>query len=96
MADKYTRCLNMTYTQRDAEWDRFTGHLLGYIQDYFNQFIKNDYLIETSMTYYEMQHELISEIYINDFSPDLQKIAKQYLETAPEKYNLDKLYKNTI
>lgn len=62
----------------EAKWSRFCGGLLGYIEAYYNRFIKTDYEIELEMTMHEVIKEVQQSTSISDLSPQLQKIAKQY------------------
>ena len=61
-----------------AKWSRFCGGLLGYINDYYNRFIRTDYEIELDMTIEEVSTELQNSTSINDLSPQLKAIAEQY------------------
>ena len=62
----------------EAKWSRFCGGLLGYINDYYNRFVKTDYEIELDMTIEEVTKELQNATSINDLSPQLKVIAKRY------------------
>lgn len=74
----------------EAKWSRFCGGLLGYIEDYYNRFIKTDYEIELGMTMHEVIKEVQQSTSISDLSPQLQKIAKQYEDSIMTQGN--KLY----
>ena len=62
----------------EAKWSRFCGGLLGYINDYYNRFVKTDYEIELDMTIEEVTKELQNATSINDLSTQLKVIAKRY------------------
>lgn len=42
----------------NAIWSRFSGRLLGYIENYYNRFIQTDYEIQLDMTMGEVLGEL--------------------------------------
>lgn len=65
----------------EAKWSRFCGGLLGYINSYYNRFVKTDYEINLDMTIEEVTNELQNATSINDLSPQLKVIAKQYKST---------------
>lgn len=66
----------------EAKWSRFCGGLLGYINDYYNRFVKTDYEIELDMTIEEVTEELQSATSISDLSPQLKIIAERYESTV--------------
>lgn len=68
-----------------TQWDRFAGHLLSYIEEANNKFIKTDYSIKLNMSLGEVQKELIEKSSIDELSPELRKIAEEYLEKHPMK-----------
>ncbi|MDR1774044.1 MAG: hypothetical protein LBR30_04170 [Clostridioides sp.] len=63
---------------KEAEWSRFCGRLLSYINDYYSIFVKTDYEIELEMALGEILEELQNSRSVEDLSPQLRKIAKQY------------------
>ena len=69
----------------DAEWSRFCGGLLNYINNYYNRFIKTDYTIECDMSISEIENEIWSSKSIDDFSLQLKNIAKQYMDRSTAK-----------
>ena len=66
----------------EAKWSRFCGGLLEYINNYFNRFVKTDYEIDLDMSIEDITKELRSAASIDDLSPQLQKVAKQYENQA--------------
>lgn len=62
----------------EAKWSRFSGGLISYIENYYNRFIKTDYEIKLDMTIEEVTNELQNVNSINQLSPQLRTIAKQY------------------
>lgn len=66
----------------EAKWSRFCGGLLGYINDYYNRFVKTDYEIELDMSIEEVTAELQKSTSMYDLSPQLKKVAEQYENTV--------------
>ncbi len=66
----------------EAKWSRFCGGLLGYINDYYNRFVKTDYEIDLDLTVEEVTNELQNAVSINDLPPQLKTIAEQYESTV--------------
>ena len=67
----------------DARWDRFCGHLLGYIEDANSPYIQTDYEVEIDDSV-ETQIDLLREFWkaksIDDFPEWLKKIAISFIE----------------
>lgn len=66
----------------EAKWSRFCGGLLGYINDYYNRFIKTDYEIQLDMNIEDVTAELQKSTSMDDLSPQLKKVAEQYKSTV--------------
>lgn len=62
----------------EAQWSRFAAGLLGYISDYRSKFVKTNYKVDLNMSLGEVQQELMEKKSIDELSPQLQKIAREY------------------
>lgn len=67
-----------------AQWSRFCGRLLGYINDYYCSFIKTDYEIDLDLDMNEIITELQNSTSIEDLSPQLKSVAEQYMKSILE------------
>lgn len=66
----------------EARWSQFCGGLLGFIDDYYYGFIETDFEIELDMDDSEILEEIWHSTSIDDFSPQLRKVAEQYFNTS--------------
>lgn len=69
-----------------AQWSRFAGGLIDYINRYYSCFIKTDYKIDLDMSQSEILEELINKSSINELSKPLRIVAEQYLPLFYKQY----------
>ena len=69
----------------EYQWDRFAGNLFSYITDGTSNLVKTNYKVDINMSLGDIQKELIEKSSIDELSPELMKIAKEYIEKHPIK-----------
>ena len=68
-----------------VQWDKFAGHLLSYIEEGTSKLVKTNYKVDINMSLGDIQKELIEKSSIDELSPELMKIAKEYIDKHPIK-----------
>lgn len=67
-------------TLSEVRWSKFAAGLFGYISDWRNRFIQTDYEIHLDMSDLDILHELWNATSVEELSPELQRVAKEYVE----------------
>ena len=66
-------------TIKEAQWDKFTANLYDYILTGRSHFIKHDYEVRLNMSDAEVLRELGECSSVEQFSPELKRVAEEYL-----------------
>lgn len=53
---------------------------MGYISDGHNRFIQTDYEVDLGMSDLDILHELWNATSVEQLSPELQRVAREYME----------------
>lgn len=67
-------------TLSEVRWSKFAAGLFGYISDGRNRFIRTDYEIHLDMSDSDILHELWDSTSVEQLSPELQRVAREYIE----------------
>lgn len=67
-------------TLSEVRWSQFAGRLLGYISEGRNRLIQTDYEIDLDMSDLDILHELWNVTSVEQLSPELQWVAREYME----------------
>lgn len=67
-------------TLSEARWSQFAGRLLGYISDGRCELVETDYEVDLDMSDWDILHELWNSTSVEQLSPELQRVAREYME----------------